>query len=99
MAAAGTACALAHPLAIIAALFIAPITGLTPLIGVGMFTAFIQAYFCPPKVSEMETVAEDIWKISRWWKNRFTRVILAFIMPGLFAAPGKLIFFAKIATG
>jgi pheromone shutdown-related protein TraB len=95
-AAAGAACALAHPFAIAAALFLAPLTGLTPLIGVGMFTAFIQAYFCPPRVSEMETAAEDIWKLSRWWKNRFTRVILAFIMPGLFAAPGKFIFFAKI---
>ena len=96
LAALGTACALAHPFAIIAALFLAPLTGLTPLVGVGMFTAFIQAYFCPPRVGEMETVAEDIWKFSRWWKNRFTRVILAFIMPGLFAAPGKFIFFAKI---
>jgi pheromone shutdown-related protein TraB len=96
LASIGTICALAHPFAIIAALFLAPLTGLTPLIGVGIFTAFIQAYFCPPRVSEMETVAEDIWKLSRWWKNRFTRVILAFIMPGLFAAPGKFIFFAKI---
>jgi pheromone shutdown-related protein TraB len=96
LAAAGAACALAHPFAIVAALFLAPLTGLTPLIGVGVFTAFIQAYFCPPRVSEMETAAEDIWKLSRWWKNRFTRVILAFIVPGLFAAPGKFIFFAKI---
>jgi pheromone shutdown-related protein TraB len=95
-AAAGAVCALAHPFAIGAALFLAPLTGLTPLVGVGMFTAFIQAYFCPPRVSEMETAAEDIWKLSRWWKNRFTKVILAFIMPGLFAAPGKFIFFAKI---
>jgi hypothetical protein len=44
----------------------------------------------------MESAAEDIWKPSRWWKNRFTRVILAFMLPGLFAAPGKLIFAAKI---
>ncbi|MDR2580277.1 MAG: hypothetical protein LBC85_04705, partial [Fibromonadaceae bacterium] len=96
LAAIGTACALAHPFAILAALFLAPLTGLTPVVGVGMFTAFIQAYFCPPRVFEMETVIEDVWKPSRWWKNRFTRVILAFIMPGLFAAPGKFIFFAKI---
>jgi len=90
-AAVGATLALAHPLAIAAALFLAPITTLHPLIGVGMFTGFIQAYFCPPRVFEMETAAEDLWKPSRWWKNRFTRVFLAFIFPGLLTSIGSLI--------
>ncbi|MCL2100244.1 MAG: TraB/GumN family protein [Fibromonadales bacterium] len=97
-AAFGTICALAHPLAIIAALFLAPITTLHPLIGVGMFTAFIQAYFCPPRVFEMETATEDLWKPSRWWKNRFTRVFLAFIFPGLPTTIGSFIGMGKIAN-
>jgi len=97
-AAFGAICALAHPLAIIAALFLAPITTLHPLIGVGMFTAFIQAYFCPPRVFEMETVADDIWKPSRWWKNRFTRVFLAFILPGLPTTIGSFIGIGKIVN-
>jgi pheromone shutdown-related protein TraB len=95
-AAVGATCALAHPFAIIAALFLAPLTTLHPLIGVGMFVAFIQAYMCPPRVFEMETAAEDIWKPSRWWKNRFTRVILAFVMPGLPTTIGSLIGMGKI---
>ena len=95
-AAFGAACALAHPLAILAALFLAPITTLHPLIGVGMFTAFIQAYFCPPRVYEMETAADDIWKPSQWWKNRFTRVFLAFIFPGLPTTIGSFIGIGKI---
>ncbi len=95
-AATGTILALAHPLAIVAALFLAPITTLHPLIGVGMFTGFIQAYFCPPRVFEMETAAEDLWKPSRWWKNRFTRVFLAFIFPGLLTTIGSLIGISKI---
>jgi pheromone shutdown-related protein TraB len=90
-AAIGTTCALAHPFAIIAALFLAPLTTLHPLIGVGMFTGLIQAYMCPPRVYEMESASEDIWKPSRWWKNRFTRVILAFVMPGLPTTIGSLI--------
>ena len=95
-AAFGSICALAHPLAIVAAFFLAPLTTLHPLIGVGMFTGFIQAYFCPPRVFEMETAAEDLWKPSRWWKNRFTRVFLAFIFPGLLTTIGSLIGIGKI---
>jgi pheromone shutdown protein TraB len=63
---------------------------------VGIFTATIQAYMCPPRVFEMETAAEDIWKPSRWWKSRFTRVILAFILPGLPTAIGKFMGIVKI---
>ncbi|MDR0516304.1 MAG: TraB/GumN family protein [Fibromonadaceae bacterium] len=95
-AAFGTACALAHPFAIIAALFLAPFTTLHPFIGVGMFTATIQVYMRPPRVFEMESITEDIWKPSRWWKNRFTKVMLAFILPGLPTAIGKFMGIVKI---
>jgi len=95
-AALGATIALAHPLAILTALCLAPLTTLHPLIGVGMFVAFVQAYFCPPRVFEMETAAEDIWKPSRWWKNRFTRVFLAFICPGLPTTIGSFVGMGKI---
>ena len=92
----GATIALAHPLAIIAALFLAPLTTLHPILGVGMFTGFIQAYFCPPRVFEMESVSEDIWKPSRWWKNRFTKIILAFFIPGLLTSVGSFVGIGKI---
>ncbi|MCI5601066.1 MAG: TraB/GumN family protein [Hallerella porci] len=81
----------AHPFAILTALVAAPFTGLTPLIGVGFFVALVQAYMRPPRVSEFETVTEDIWKVSRWWKNRVTRIILCFLLPGFPAIIGKII--------
>lgn len=81
----------AHPLAVLTALVAAPFTGLTPLIGVGFLVALVQVYLRPPRVSEFETVSEDIWKISRWWKNRVTRVILCFLLPGFPAIVGKII--------
>ena len=87
----GSIIAGAHPLAVLTALIVAPFTGLTPLIGVGFFVALVQAYLRPPRVAEFETVSEDIWKISRWWKNRVTRVILCFLLPGLPAIIGKII--------
>lgn len=81
----------AHPLAVLTALVAAPFTGLTPLVGVGFLVALVQVYVRPPRVEEFETVSEDIWKVSRWWKNRLTRVILCFLLPGFPAIIGKII--------
>ena len=80
-----------HPLTVLVALVMAPFTGLTPLIGVGFFTALTQVYVRPPRVSEMETLTDDIWQVKRWWKNRVTRVILCFLCPGIPAIIGKIL--------
>lgn len=87
----GTIIARGHPLTILVALITAPFTGLTPLIGVGFFTALTQVYMRPPRVAEMETLTDDIWQVKRWWKNRVTRVILCFLCPGLPAIVGKIL--------
>lgn len=87
----GTIIAGGHPLTILVALVTAPFTGLTPLIGVGFFTALTQVYMRPPRVAEMETLTDDIWQVKRWWKNRVTRVILCFLCPGLPAIVGKIL--------
>lgn len=85
-----------HPLTVLVALLVAPFTGLTPLIGVGFFTALTQVYMRPPRVSEMETLSDDIWQVKRWWKNRVTRVILCFLCPGIPAIVGKILAILKI---
>jgi pheromone shutdown-related protein TraB len=73
--------AMAHPLTIAAAFISAPFTSLTPVIGVGYVTAFVQAYLQPPLVREFQTVAEDIAIPRKWWKSRLLRVFLAFLLP------------------
>jgi pheromone shutdown-related protein TraB len=73
--------AMAHPLTILTAFASAPFTSLTPVIGVGYVTAFVQAYFQPPIVRDFQTVAEDIAIPGRWWKSRLLRVFLAFLLP------------------
>lgn len=73
--------AMAHPLTIAAAFISAPFTSLTPVIGVGYVTAFVQAYLQPPLVREFQTVAEDIAIPRKWWKSRLLRVFLAFLFP------------------
>ena len=73
--------AMAHPLTILTAFVSAPFTSLTPVVGVGYVTAFVQAYLQPPLVKDFQTVAEDIAIPRRWWKSRLLRVFLAFLLP------------------
>ena len=79
----GAAIALAHPFTILAAFIAAPFTSLTPVIGAGYVTAFVQAYVQPPMVREFQTVAEDIAVPRLWWSSRLLRIFLAFLLPTL----------------
>ncbi|NOR26864.1 MAG: TraB family protein [Desulforhopalus sp.] len=84
----GALLALAHPLTTLSAFASAPITSLTPVIGAGYVTAFIQVLTCPPVVKEFETAGEDIASFKGWWKNRLLRVFLVFILTGFGSAIG-----------
>jgi pheromone shutdown-related protein TraB len=79
----GAMAALAHPLTIAAAFFVAPVTSLTPVIGAGYVLAFLQAYVQPPVVKELERLTEDIGVASRWWRNRMLRIFLVFVLTTL----------------
>jgi pheromone shutdown-related protein TraB len=78
----GALLAWAHPLTIASAFGAAPITSLTPVIGAGYVTAFVQVLVRPPVVREFETVIEDMATFTGWWKNKLLRVFLAFLLPG-----------------
>jgi pheromone shutdown-related protein TraB len=78
----GALLAWAHPYTIAAAFAAAPVTSLTPVIGAGYVTAFVQVMVCPPVVREFETVAEDMATLTGWWRNKLLRVFLAFLLPG-----------------
>ena len=76
----GAAIALGHPLVIIAAFFVAPVTSLIPVIGAGYVCAFLQAYMNPPVVAEFESVSDDIGRAARWWQSKLLRVFLVFLL-------------------
>lgn len=76
----GALLALAHPLTILAAFVGAPFTSLTPVIGAGYVSAFVQAWFVPPTVQEIRQVSEQIATWTGWWSNRLLRVLLVFIL-------------------
>ena len=78
----GAMLAWAHPLTVASAFAAAPVTSLTPVIGAGYVTAFVQVMVRPPVVREFETVAEDMATFAGWWRNKLLRVFLAFLLPG-----------------
>jgi pheromone shutdown-related protein TraB len=84
----GAILAFAHPLTILSSFLAAPITTLSPLIGAGYVTAFVQAYFQPPVVKEFQTITTDFNKPIRWWKNKLLKVFLVFILTSIGAAAG-----------
>ena len=79
----GAALALAHPLTILASFVAAPFTSLTPVIGAGYVAAFVQVWFVPPTVQEIQDVGEEMAQPGRWWRNRLLRILLVFILTTL----------------
>jgi pheromone shutdown-related protein TraB len=93
LSALGALIACGHPLTILAAFIAAPITSLNPTIGAGFVTGLVQAYVAPPNVKDMEYVSEDIAKLSGWWRNRLTRILLVFFLSSLGSAIGTMVAF------
>ncbi len=87
----GALIAYGHPFAILSVFFAAPLTSLTPLIGAGYVAAFVQSYYKPPVVREIQTVSEDVNKVSKWWQNRLLRILLVFILSGLGSVLGTYV--------
>jgi pheromone shutdown-related protein TraB len=79
----GALLAFGHPLTVLSAFVGAPFTSLTPLIGAGYVAAFVQAYFRPPVVLELQNVMDEAGKIKYWWSNKVLRVFLVFILSSL----------------
>ncbi|MBN1413281.1 MAG: TraB/GumN family protein [Spirochaetales bacterium] len=80
MAAIGTIAALGHPLAVLLAFLTGPVTPLLPVIGVGMVTGFVQYKFRKPRVSDFEKLNDDITTVKGFYRNRFTHILLVFMM-------------------
>jgi pheromone shutdown-related protein TraB len=75
--------AFAHPATIIAGFVAAPFTSLTPVIGAGYVTAFVQTWVRPPLVHEFQSVGDDMGSLRGWWHSRLLRIFLAFILTTL----------------
>lgn len=87
----GAIIAWAHPATIIAAFAAAPITSLTPVIGAGYVTAFVQVMTTPPVVREFESISTDLVSFKGWWHNKLLRIFLVFLLTGFGSTIGTWI--------
>lgn len=87
-AAIGTLAAGGNIITIFAAFILAPITSLCPVVGVGLFTGIIQASVTKPKVSDMETLQDDISSVKGVYKNRILKVLLVFVLSSIGSSIG-----------
>ena len=97
-AAIGALISLGHPATIVSAFCAAPITSLTPVIGAGYVTAFVQSYFKPPLVKEFPNLWDDLASPRGWWRNRLLRIFLVFILTTVGSIIGTWVGGAEIVS-
>ncbi len=90
LSALGALAALAHPLAIAAAFIAAPFGILNPLIATGWISGYVQILVNPPQVKDFHGLRE-IRKVSTFWTNRLTKVLLVAAFTNMGATAGAVI--------
>lgn len=98
LAAIGTLIAGGNIITVLAAFITAPFTSLCPLVGVGFVTGIIQAVVSKPKVSDMETLQDDVNSVKGFYKNRILKVLLVFILSSLGSSVGTFLGGADVLT-
>ncbi|MCL2806338.1 MAG: TraB/GumN family protein [Treponema sp.] len=83
LAAIGAIIALGHPLAILVSFLGAPITTLTPFVGVGILSGLVQITFSKPRVSDVQDITHDTTSLKGIYRNRITRALLVFFLSSI----------------
>ena len=91
LSALGVICALGHPLSVLTAFVMAPLTSLNPLLAAGWFAGIVEATIRKPKVKDFEDLAQDTSTFKGFWKNRVTRTLFVVIFANLFSTIGTFI--------
>ncbi len=91
LSALGVLLALGHPLSILTAFIMSPLTSLNPLLASGWFAGLVEASIRKPKVKDFEDLGDDISTLKGFWKNRVTRTLLVVVFANLFSSLGTFI--------
>jgi pheromone shutdown protein TraB len=88
-----------HPLSILAAAGVSPVTPRIPALSSGMVSAFIEAWLRKPTYQDMLDLRHDTGTLRGWWHNRFARVIVNFVLTNSGTALAVYIAGAKLVHG
>ena len=91
LASLGSIAALAHPLTVLIAFAAAPLTSLVPVVGVGLFTGALEAALRRPRVLDFERLNDDLATLKGFYKNRFTHVLVVFLLSSVGSAVGTFL--------
>ncbi|MFD2638833.1 TraB/GumN family protein [Piscibacillus salipiscarius] len=91
LSAIGVAIAMGHPIAILTAFVVAPISSLNPLLAAGWFAGFAQAMVRKPSVADFEKLSEDVHTVKGFWRNKVTRILLIVVMANIGSSVGTFI--------
>jgi len=98
LAAAGAALAGGHILTVFVAFVAAPFTSLNPAIAAGWVSGLTEAWVRKPKVSDFETLGEDVTSLRGFWSNEITRILLVVVFSNLGSTLGTLIGIPLLAS-
>ena len=96
LAALGTLIARAHPVTILVAFLVAPLTSINPLLAAGWFAGLCEAYIRRPNVGDFERLSQDIHTLKGFWNNKVTHVLLVVILANLGSSVGTFIGGAEV---
>ncbi len=82
--------ALAHPLTILAAIIVSPITSTTPVIGAGIVLGLLEAWLRKPTVADCEDLP-NVHTLKDFYRNRFTHVLIVCVLTTFGSALGAWI--------
>ncbi|MDR3191732.1 MAG: TraB/GumN family protein [Treponema sp.] len=97
LAALGAVVALAHPLSVLVSFVGAPVATINPFIGVGLFSGVVEATLRKPRVSDAQSIAEDVGSLKGIYRNRISRALLVFFLSSLGGAVGNFIAIPSLA--
>jgi pheromone shutdown protein TraB len=97
LAALGALVSLGHPLSILVSFFGAPIGTLSPFVSVGLFSGITEALMRKPRVSDAETLTDDVSTLKGIYRNRITHALLVFFLASLGGAIGNFISIPSLA--
>ncbi|MDR1956974.1 MAG: TraB/GumN family protein, partial [Treponema sp.] len=98
LAALGTLLALGHPFSMVVSFFGAPIATINPFIGVGLFAGLTEVSLRKPRVSDTQSIAEDVTSLKGIYRNRISRALLVFFLSSLGGALGNFISIPSLAS-
>ncbi len=91
MAALGALLALGHPLTVLTAAVVSPISSLSPLLAAGWFAGITEAVVRKPSVRDFEDLTEDVHTLRGFWRNKVTRILLVVALANLGSSAGAVV--------